>query len=122
MRRSAQMGAFMKKEINVEIGGRIRRQREALHMSREQLAEAADISTPFLADVELGRKGVSPLTIRKMCNALHVSADYLIRNKELSSDFPEIIELLSSLEPRYLPLVEELLRVYIKAIDLKEGD
>lgn len=57
-----------------------------------------------------------------MCNALHVSADYLIRNKELSSDFPEIIELLSSLEPRYLPLVEELLRVYIKAIDLKEGD
>ena len=91
MRRSAQMGAFMKKEINVEIGGRIRRQREALHMSREQLAEAADISTPFLADVELGRKGVSPLTIRKMCNALHVSADYLIRNKELSSDFPEII-------------------------------
>ena len=60
MRRSAQMGAFMKKEINVEIGGRIRRQREALHMSREQLAEAADISTPFLADVSWAARASLP--------------------------------------------------------------
>ena len=109
----------MKKEINIEIGSRIREQREALSLTREQLAEAADISAPFLADVELGRKGISPLTIQKLCNALHVSADYLIRSKEMNTDFPEIIELLSSLDAIYIPLVEELLRTYVKSIDLK---
>lgn len=112
----------MKKEINIEIGSRIREQREALGMTREQLAEAADISAPFLADVELGRKGISPLTIQKLCNALHVSADYLIRSKELNTDFPKIIELLSSLDAKYIPLVEELLRAYAKSIDLKSSN
>lgn len=111
----------MKKEINVEIGSRIREQRESLGFTREQLAEAADISTAFLADVELGRKGISPLTIQKLCNALHVSADYLIRSKELKTDFPEIIELLSSLDAEYIPLVEELLRTYVKSVELKSS-
>lgn len=112
----------MKKEINMEIGSRIRERREALGLTREQLSEAADISTPFLADVELGRKGVSPLTIQKLCNALHVSADYLIRSRELKTDFPEIIELLSSLDAAYIPLVEELLRTYVKSIELKSPE
>ncbi|MEF9895939.1 MAG: helix-turn-helix domain-containing protein, partial [Clostridia bacterium] len=50
----------MKKEINVEIGARIRKKREALGLTREQLAEKADMSVTFLAEVELGSKGVSP--------------------------------------------------------------
>lgn len=110
----------MKKEINIEIGGRIRTKREALGLTREQLAETADISAPFLADVELGRKGISPLTIQKLCDALHVSADYLVRSRELNTDFPEIIELLSGLDAAYIPLVEELLHTYVKTVDLKK--
>lgn len=110
----------MKKEINVEIGARIRQKREALGLTREQLAEKADLSAQFLAEVELGNKGVSPLTIQKLCDALYVSADYLVRNRELSADFPAIIELLSSLDSEYIPLVEELLHTYAKTVEIKK--
>ena len=112
----------MKKEINVEIGSRIRQKREALGLTREQLSEQSDLSAQFLAEVELGKKGVSPLTIKKLCDVLHVSADYLIRNRELSSEFPAIIELLSNLDAEYIPLVEELLRTYTKTVDLKKAN
>lgn len=110
----------MKKDINIEVGARIRKKRELLGLTREQLAESANISAAFLADVELGRKGASTLTIKKLCDSLHVSADYLVRSRELSTEFPEIIELLSNLDSEYIPLVEELLRTYIKTIDMKK--
>ncbi len=111
----------MKKEINVEIGARIRQKREALGLTREQLAEKADMSVTFLAEVELGSKGVSPFTIRKLCDTMHVSADYLIRNRELTTDFPTIVELLSNLDSEYIPLVEELLQTYMKTVDFNKS-
>ena len=44
-------------EINAnEIGTRIRTQRDALGYSREKLAELADISNSFLAEIERGEK------------------------------------------------------------------
>ena len=112
----------MKKEINIEIGDCIRQQRESLRLTREQLAELADLSAPFLADVELGRKGISPSSIQKLCDALHVSADYLIRSKQMHTDFSQIMELLSGLDAAYIPLVEDLVRTYIKSIHLKPSD
>lgn len=77
---------------------------------------------PFLADVELGRKGISPLSIQKLCDARDVSADYPIRSKEIHRDFPQIVKLLSDLDAAYIPLVEDLLRTYVKSIHLKPSD
>lgn len=47
-------------DFNKEIGMRIRRHREFLDFTREELAEKADISTQFLADIETGRKSMTP--------------------------------------------------------------
>ena len=44
----------MKKQFNVEVGGRIRKAREALGYSREALAEKADLASSFLGTIELG--------------------------------------------------------------------
>lgn len=109
----------MKKEINIEIGGRIRSKREELGMTRELLAERAQISTPFLADVELGRKGISPSTVSKLCDAMHVTADYLILGRE-QGEFPRITGLLSGLDERYLPPLEQIVRAYVEAVGEKE--
>lgn len=110
----------MKKEINIEIGRRIRQRRESLGLTREALAEQSELSVPFLSEVELGRKGASALTIKKLCEAMHTSADYLICGREISTDFPEIIGILSTLDNEYIPLVEELLIAYAKSIKLKK--
>ena len=64
--------------VNREVGLRLRRLREQKELTRERLAEYADISVQFLADIETGRKGMTVQTLRKLVNALHCSADDIV--------------------------------------------
>lgn len=61
-----------------QVGERLRKVREEQHMSRERLAELSDISTKFLYEIEKGRKGLSCVTLHKICMALQVQSDYLL--------------------------------------------
>ena len=65
-------------ETNREIGLRLRGCREQHALTRERLAEYADISVQFLADIETGRKGMTVQTLRKLALALHCSTDELV--------------------------------------------
>lgn len=56
--------------------------RKARGFTREQLAEKADISVQFLADIEKGRKNMTVTTLRKLSTALMVSADYIVNGTE----------------------------------------
>ena len=108
----------MKKQLNVEIGGRIRKSREALGYSREALAEKADLASSFLGTIELGLGSFTADSLVKLCRALGVSADYILFGKEEQGDFSTIHAMLSGLDAEYLPYVEEMLRSYIKAITI----
>lgn len=67
------------KTINYhEMGSRIRKQRELLGYTREQLAEKLNVSTKFCSDIELGVKGVSIQTLAKLTDLLNISADYIL--------------------------------------------
>ena len=61
-----------------EMGLRIRKQRELLGYSREQLAEELDVSTKFCADIELGIKGISIQTLAKLSDLLCMDADFIL--------------------------------------------
>ena len=50
-------------DLNKEVGGRIRTIREYSNLTREVLAEKADISVQFLADIENGRKSMTVKTL-----------------------------------------------------------
>lgn len=110
----------MKKEIDCAIGQRIRDKREMLGYSREYVAEQAEMSPSFLADVELGVKGFSASTLIKLCRVLGLSADYILFGNEHPIDYSSAAELLSGLDKKYLPHVEELLAAYVKSIRLSE--
>lgn len=69
------------KELNVEIGGRIRAYRESLGMTRETFSEQVGISPQFLAEAEKGTKGLSAESIYKICKNGGMSADYLVLGK-----------------------------------------
>ena len=69
-------------DLAAEIGLRVRNNRTLLKLSREKLAEDADISLSFLADIEHGRKNMTTVTLYGLCKALHVSADYLLFGRE----------------------------------------
>lgn len=64
--------------VRVEIGNRIKELRENCKLTREELAEKAEISAKFLYEVEKGRKGLSADTLLKISRTLSCSCDYLL--------------------------------------------
>ncbi|MEQ3170136.1 helix-turn-helix transcriptional regulator [Dysosmobacter welbionis] len=108
----------MKKQLNVEIGGRIRKTREALGYSREALAEKADLATSFIGTIELGTGSFTAESLIKLCHALGTSADYILFGAEEQSDLSTIDAMLSGLDSKYIPYVEDLLSAYLKSLRL----
>jgi transcriptional regulator with XRE-family HTH domain len=66
------------KDINITLGNNIKDIRKKISLTREKLAEKINVSPRFLADVESGKVGVSLSTLKNLCYALNVSADYLL--------------------------------------------
>lgn len=113
----------MKKTLNVEIGARIREAREQLQMSRETLARLTGISALFLGYVECGQKGMSLETLVSFCDALHITADYLLfgkmTNPDLSNDAQRLLQRIPTL---YLPLAADSLRTLIVTISMAHAE
>lgn len=79
------------KVINYKLmGERIRRQRELLGYTREQLAEKLDVSTKFCSDIELGVKGISIQTLAKLTDLLNISTDYILFGECIKGNSTEL--------------------------------
>ncbi len=112
----------MKNELNVAIGKRVREQRTLLGYTREQFAEALDISERFATDIELGNRGMSFTTLIRLCKLLSVSSDYILMGKfdDTARDNSKIERIIASIDKKYIPYTEELLKVIVKIIDASE--
>lgn len=106
-----------KTELNRDVGIRIRILREKKRWSRELLAEYADISTQFLADIEAGKKSMTIFTFYKLICALGTSADYMLFDSENKND-PSLILSLRSLPDAERLRAEMILNAYIAGLNL----
>ncbi|MDR1754278.1 MAG: helix-turn-helix domain-containing protein [Eubacterium sp.] len=106
----------MESKISMEIGGRVRRQREMLGISRERLALYLDVSPKFIADIELGIKGMSLTTLMKMSSALKLSTDYILFGKSEKTDLEPLLKAFSLCTKEKIQYAEELLKLFLKAI------
>ena len=105
-----------KEALKIEFGQRVKQSRENLNLSRKDFAEIIGISEYFLVEVELGRRGVSNVTLCKMSEALLTTADYLLTGKSELSDISTITSLLSKVDAPFLIGAELLLKGYINSI------
>jgi transcriptional regulator with XRE-family HTH domain len=87
---------------------RIRKAREDLGYTREQFAEKLDVSVSYLAELERGRTGISVKTLIKVCDILGLSADYILFGEPRSAD-RLLLDKISRLDDKYLPLVERII-------------
>jgi transcriptional regulator with XRE-family HTH domain len=110
----------MKNDFNKRIGSRIRVQRELLGFTRENLCNHVSISPQFLSEIERDVKGTSAETLCKLCEGLCLSADALLLGKEKPADISHIVAMLSTLDEKYLPLAEDLIKTFVKTVTLKE--
>lgn len=94
----------------MQAGNRIRRLRENLHMTREALAEKADVSAKFIYEIENGNKGFSAATLYRLANSLNVSCDYILHGDLFSENEQNAFQILKRFSPRQVSEICELLK------------
>lgn len=82
-----------KDPFKVDMGRRFREAREKKGWTRERLSEVAELSVPFLADLELGNTGIRLDRFKNLCGLLNVSADYVLFG-ETGAELQPILDLL----------------------------
>jgi transcriptional regulator with XRE-family HTH domain len=104
-----------------EIGRRIRSQREILGITREAMAEALEVTAKFLADIELGNKGLSTQTLYSVSQYLTMTTDYILTGWEYDPSVDEKIKpltmMLKACKPEKLKYAEALMRDFIASLD-----
>lgn len=101
------------------IGTRIRKQREYLGYTREQLAEVIEITPKFCSDIELGVKGMSIPTLCRFSETLMLSVDYILFGETEKADARPLEEMLRSCSTEEYEHAEKLLRVFLCAMRSK---
>lgn len=99
------------------IGKRVRKTREHYRLTREQLAELANISPQFLVHIENGTKSMTTNTICNLARALNVSTDYLLLGQE-DTDLNRTLatEAFVSMLPEDRELVEKILQMVLQMV------
>lgn len=103
-----------------KVGQRIRKQREALGITREQLAEQVGRVPRFCADIERGNAGMSIETMLSICNFLKFSPNDLLLGQDVHvtnlNDTELIIDALNHCTEKQRKDALALLKLFLTAI------
>lgn len=103
------------KMISKEIGNRIRKQRELLGYTREELAEKLNVSSKFCSDIEIGAKGMSIDTLCKLSKELLLTTDYILFGKNSIDVDEEFFNLIAYCNKENAIYLKNIIRNFIKA-------
>lgn len=95
-------------KLLIEMGIRISKQRKALNMTQEQVAEAMNISTQSLSCIELGKKAIRPENLINLCNTLNVSTDYILMGKRTTEQIEGVTKKIALLNEDDYHLIETI--------------
>ena len=93
------------------VGIRIRKLREQNGLTRENLAELADISNKFLYEIEVGQKGFSAATLSRIADGLSVTTDYLLKGKKTCKNLNQLCDVVVELSPQKKQLVFDFINI-----------
>ena len=86
-------------ELLKEMGQRMLDRRKQLKLTQEALAKMAHVTPQTVSTAELGTKAMRPETMLKICDALDISTDYLLRGQVMEGDTRLLNQKVSSLTP-----------------------
>ena len=100
----------------LNIGRRIRSQREYLGYSRESFAERIDVTPKFCSDIELGLKGMSVQTLCRISDVLNISVDYILFGAYDNNDNQNIIEMINRCPKDRLCYLEDIIKAFVLSL------
>ncbi len=113
-----------KKELNIEIGDRVRQAREKSGLTQEQFAEMIDKTPQFVSDLERGVCGVSLETLRAICEKLHISSDSLLfsRRGQCDGKIDELTNTFKLMTDAQFYVMKELTNTFLRACSAVESE
>lgn len=101
-------------ELNyIELGNRIKIERENFGMNREELSEILNISTYNLGEIERGQRKLSINTLINISECLHISIDYLVFEKvnvESKSNNNVLYSIINKCSEKEIKVIESILK------------
>ena len=104
-----------KKDINIQIGQNIKREREKVGFTQDQFSEMIGLGTKSLSAIERGTVGVSLTTLKKICTTLSVSCDTLMFGNADKNDVSELATRLEHLPPRQFKIANDVIGSLLEA-------
>ena len=108
----------MTKQERMTAGHRLRQKRNRLGLTREQLAELADIGAGYYGQIEVGTSQISIDTLIKVSRTSRLSMeDILFGEGEEALDQTSIQAMLHHYSPREPKLAEKVLQLFLLRSD-----
>lgn len=104
-----------KKEVNIEIGSRIRRARETAGLTQEKFAELIGMGTKNVSAIERGAVGVSLFALQTICRVLSVSSDEILFESNRKNDVQILTSRLKRLSPPQFEIVNDIVNKLMEA-------
>lgn len=111
-----------KKEINVEVGINIKREREKAALTQERFSEMIGLEAKSLSAAERGTVGISLATLRRICTVLSISSDALLFPNTPQNNASHLTKQLERLTPEQFEIAENVIRELLKAFALKDNE
>ena len=111
-----------KREINLEIGARIKAEREKAGLTQERFSELIGLGTKSVSAFERGTVGISFTTLKKICHVLSVSSDSILFGKcgESPNDVSELAARLERLSPEEYAIARDIIFKLLEAFSLQK--
>lgn len=107
-----------KKEINIEIGARIKSGREKAGLTQDRFSELIGMGPKSVSALERGTVGISLSTLKKICKILSVSSDAILFGPTAKNDVSELTARLERLSPEQFVITQEIIYKLLEAFSL----
>lgn len=111
-----------KKPINIEVGGRIKKYREAAGLTQEVFSELIGLGVKHVSSIERGVVGVSLSTLKRVSVVLSIPVDMLlfgepneVEQQKRASEIQLLISRLSRLPSKKFDLVKDIVDKLLEA-------
>ena len=103
-----------KKEINIQIGNKIKAARERAGLTQQEFGELVSLGTKNVSDIERGVAGITVSTLKRICEKLSISSDFILFGDNEKNDVAYLSEKLKRLTPEQFKIIETLLNQIFK--------
>lgn len=109
-----------KKQINIQVGQNIKREREKAGYTQDRFSELIGIGPKSLSAIERGTVGVSLSLLLRITKLLAITTDTILLPEQNKNDIDDLTEKLQRLPHRQFILIRDIVNKVLETLSTKE--